>query len=303
MLKGNRIPLYNRDTMNRWIRAKRFSESEVAQFRLKVINSLIPKSRRPKRLRKMMMDHEIVSSIRNIREEHSRIGKEKIKPLLDEYCSRINIKTVSVSSIGKIIKNYDLRFPSSSIRGKYRKKVKHSPKHNKPGYIEIDTIVKFIYGMKLYIYNAVDINSRFQFSHAFESANSKNTVKFIKELEEVYPRKNGIITVQTDNGSEYLGAFDQHLKTKHIKHLFIYPRCPRINGYVERSNRTLQEEFLNNHLNLLATNTKAFNSKLTDYLIWYNTKRVHKGLNNLSPIDFLLKYYPESQMYVTHTFP
>jgi len=37
MLKGNRIPLYNRDTMNRWIRASRFSKSEAAQFRLKVI--------------------------------------------------------------------------------------------------------------------------------------------------------------------------------------------------------------------------------------------------------------------------
>ncbi|MEA3314011.1 MAG: integrase core domain-containing protein, partial [Caldisericota bacterium] len=64
-------------------------------------------------------------------------------------------------------------------------------------------------------------------------------------------------------------------------------RCPRINGYVERSNRTLQEEFINNHLNLLATDINAFNSKLIDYLIWYNTKRVHKGINNLSPIDFL----------------
>jgi len=25
-------------------------------------------------------------------------------------------------------------------------------------------------------------------------------------------------------------------------------------------------------------------------------------LGNLSPIDFVLKYYPESQMYKTHTF-
>ena len=351
MLKGKILPLS--DSVIEHLRsASAFSNNEKAQFRLKVIefskkydiqatvdafdvsratiyrwkkmlkqsegklNSLILKSRRPKRLRKMIVGHEIVSFIRSIREEHPRIGKEKIKPLLDEYCSRRNIKTVSVSTIGKIIKRYNLRFPLSSlsyhnpeskwakrkiIRGKYREKVRHSPKHNKPGYIEIDTIVKFIYGMKLYIYNAVDINSRFQFSHAFESANSKNTVKFMKKLETVYPGENGITTVQTDNGSEYLGKFDQYLKTKNIKHLFIYPRCPRINGYVERSNRTLQEEFINNHLNLLAIDIKGFNSKLMDYLIWYNTKRVHKGLNNLSPIDFLLKYYPESQMYETNT--
>ena len=264
----------------------------------------------------MMIGPEIVSFIRSIREEHPRIGKEKIKPLLDEYCNKRNIKTISVSTIGKVIKRYDLSLPLSSlsyhnpeskwakrkiIRGRYRKKVKHSPKHNKPGYIEIDTIVKFIYGMKLYIYNAVDINSRFDFSYAFKSANSRNTTLFFKKLEEVYPERNGIIVVQTDNGSEYLGEFDQYLKNKRIKPLFIYPRCPRINGYIERSNRTLQEEFLDYHLYLLPENIKEFNSELIDYLIWYNTKRVHKGLNNLTPIDFLLKYYPESQMYVTHT--
>jgi len=39
-----------------------------------------------------------------------------------------------------------------------------------------------------------------------------------------------------------------------------------------------------------------------EYLIFYNTKRVHKGLGNLSPIDYVLKYYPESQMYVTRTY-
>ena len=44
-----------------------------------------------------------------------------------------------------------------------------------------------------------------------------------------------------------------------------------------------------------------FKSELMRYLIFYNTKRVHRGLNNLSPIDFVLKCYPEYQMYVTHT--
>jgi len=147
----------------------------------------------------------------------------------------------------------------------------------------------------------VDINTRFDFSYAFKSKNSRNTVKFFKKLEEVYPKRNGIITVQTDNGSEYLGEFDKYLKNKKIKHLFIYPGCPRINGYIERENRTVQEEFLSYHLILLSEDIRQFNSKLIDYLVWYNTKRPHKGLNNLTPIGFLLKYNLESQMYVTYT--
>ncbi len=300
----------SRATIYRW--KKRLKDSNGK------LDSLIPKSRKPKRLRKIIIDPETVSFIRTIRKDHLRIGKEKVKPLLDKYCSKRNIKTISISTIGKIIKRYCLKFPSSpslnyhnpeskwaterkTVRGRYKKKVKHSPKSNQSGYVEIDTIVKFVNGIKRYVYNAIDINTRFEFSYAFKSENSRNTVKFFKKLEEVYPERNGIITVQTDNGSEYIGEFDKYLKSKGIKPLFTYPGCSKVNGYVERANRTLEEEFLNYHLYLLSDNIKEFNSKLMDYLIWYNTKRSHKGINNLSPIDFLLIYNLESQMYITYT--
>lgn len=36
-----------------------------------------------------------------------------------------------------------------------------------------------------------------------------------------------------------------------IKHLFIYPRCPKINGFIERANRSLREEFLNQNQELV----------------------------------------------------
>jgi transposase InsO family protein len=280
--------------------------------------SLMPKSRKPKRLRKMIVDPEIISFIRRTREEHPGIGKEKIKPLLDKYCKERNIKTMSISTIGRIIKRYDMRYTPKEIgyhnpNSKWAKnkrlkrnkvhtnRIKHSPVSSSLGYIEIDTIVKFINGIKRYIYNAVDINTRFSFSYAYKSKNSKNALLFFKKLEKVYPEDKGMATVQTDNGSEYLGVFDKYLKDKHIKHLFAYPRCPRVNGYIERANRTLQEEFLNYHLFLLSDDIKAFNSQLIDYLIWYNTERPHHSLDNLSPIDFMIKYYLKSQMYRTYT--
>jgi len=52
----------------------------------------------------MRTDAEIISFIRDIREIHPHIGKEKIKPLLDNYCRKRGIKPISVSTIGKIIK-------------------------------------------------------------------------------------------------------------------------------------------------------------------------------------------------------
>ena len=81
----------------------------------------------------------------------------------------------------------------------------------------------------------------------------------------------------------------------------LLPLYNTIFRYIEGSTRTLQEEFVDCHLNLLIEDLAKFNEKLMEYLIFYNTRRVHKGLGNLSPIVYVLKCYPESQMYVKRT--
>ena len=60
-----------------------------------------------------------------------------------------------------------------------------------------------------------------------------------------------IKSMQTDNGSEFLGDFDEYLKSRMIPHYFSYPRCPKINGCVERYNSTLKEEFVYNNIDVI----------------------------------------------------
>ena len=61
-----------------------------------------------------------------------------------------------------------------------------------------------------------------------------------------------------------------------------------MNSHIERFNRTIQEEFIDYHSYLLI-NPDDFNRKLIDYLIFYNTKRVHKAFQNkLTPVQFML---------------
>lgn len=50
------------------------------------------------------MRKEIIEFIKRIREERGRIGKEKIKVFLDEYCEREGYRKISTSTIGRIIK-------------------------------------------------------------------------------------------------------------------------------------------------------------------------------------------------------
>jgi putative transposase len=301
----------SRATVFRWRKKLKDSQGKLSE--------LIPKRKTPINKRTMETDPQIISFIKSQREAHYRLGKRKIKPLLDQYCLGEGLTPISVSTIGKIIKRNTFFYqrqvskrnrkiyhnPNSKwARRKliYKTKVKKSPCGvNYSGYIEIDTVAIFVDGLKRYLYHAIDIKNKFDFAYTYKNLNSHNSVDFMKKLELVYPLREGVKTIQTDNGLEFLGDFNKYLTIKGINHLFIYPRCPKINSFIERANRTLEEEFVYSHLELLVTDLNLFNRKLMKHLVWYNTERVHESLNDLSPINYLLKQHPESQMYVTCT--
>jgi len=277
------------------------------------LSSLIPKKKTPINKRQMKTDLRIVDFIKKQRQEHYRLGKRKIKPGLDTFCQSNNLKSVSLSTIAKIIKRNRFYFqkqgrtyhnPNSKMATKkisYQTRVKKSPNVMNSGYMEIDTIALFIDGLKRYVYHALDVQNKFDFAYTYNKLNSQNTVDFIKKLETVYPLVSGINIIQNDNGLEFHGDFESYLKQKQIKQLFTYPRCPKINGFIERSNRNLKEEFIYSNMGLLVTPLAEFNHELILHLLWYNTIRPHESLNDMTPINYLLKRYPESQMYTTCT--
>ena len=66
------------------------------------------------------------------------------------------------------------------------------------------------------------------------------------------------------------------------------PKTPKMNGYVERFNRNIQEEFID-YFGYLLINPDDSSRKLVDYLIFYDTKRVHCTFQNkMSPLQFML---------------
>lgn len=115
----------------------------------------------------------------------------------------------------------------------------------------------------------------------------------------VYPLR--IKSWQSDNSSENLGEFDEQLKKDGIPHFFSYPRCPKINTYVERYNRTIQEEFIDPNLGIIY-DKPLFHQRLADYLIFYNTQRPHKSLGLKSPIEYLIENGGMSQKSLTYTY-
>lgn len=265
------------------------------------IHGLIPDSTAPKRVRRSVVDPKIVEYIRAQREFVPRMSKKKLKPLLDEHCKSNNLPTVSEATIGRIISRNSLFFykqgrvyhnPASKWaqdEAKKRKKklrVRYAPKPSNLGYIQMDTVEKIIDGTRWYMYQAIDVKGKSALSLAYKHLNSQNTVDFFKKFQTLLPYK--IHTVQTDNGKEFLKHFRDYLQKQNIKHIFIYPRMSKVQGVVERFNRTIQEDFIDPNLHLIY-NQPEYHRKLAKYLIYYNCQRVHESLNNMTPTDYLIQ--------------
>lgn len=314
---------------NHWMKTvisiNQFDKYEVAKYRLKVINhyqqfglesalnafpvkrstiflwlgklkkdhgsltSLIPISTKPHQVRQMSINSRIISEIARLRREHYRLGKLKLKPLIDEFCKGESINLPSVSLIGKVIKRNNLFFqrPQSChdpARKKYSRKkkqrIKNAPKPTVGGYIQADTVETFILGTKRYTISFIDIKLKAAYSKTFKGKLSKYALETFNEFQKVLP--SSIHTVQTDNGSEFEGIFDQYLLKKGIKHLWTYPNCPKINAVIERYNRSIQEEWIESYLSEI-DDTIQFNKRLKEYLYFYNNLRVHESLGLKTP--------------------
>ena len=65
-----------------------------------------------------------------------------------------------------------------------------------------------------------------------------------------------------------------------------------MNAHAEPFNRTVQEEFLDYHEDLLwgdEANLAALNRKLAEWLLWYNGERPHETLGQRTPIAALAR--------------
>ncbi len=295
----------NRKTIHVW--KKKFVRSGHR------LESLVAQSTRPKQVRRMTTDPRTVAFIRRLREEHHRLGKEKIKPLLDEYCQSLKMPSLSISTIGKVIQRHQLFFQKSGrvyhdpnshfaqhsrAKRTKRPRVRYAPKPKELGYLQMDTIERVLDGLKIHFYSAIDVKGKFALALPYRQCTSDNGKDFYHKVQQVYPLK--IRAVQTDNGAEFLGTFDELLQEQHVPHLFSYPRCPKINGCVERFQRTLNEEFIQVHEDLIRT-PREFYLQLAQFLIFYNCRRVHQALQLKTPVEYLISEKAMSKMSVTST--
>jgi len=96
-------------------------------------------------------------------------------------------------------------------------------------------------------------------------------------------------TIQVDGGSEFQSIFEETCQRMGICLFVLPPRSPKLNGHVERANRTHTEEYYK--VTDSDFDIMPINQALLNWEMIYNTIRPHQSLNYLTPHKYLLLNY------------
>ena len=98
-----------------------------------------------------------------------------------------------------------------------------------------------------------------------------------------------VLVIQTDNGAEFQSRFHWHLESHDIRHVYIRPRTPHLNGKVDRSRRVDEQEFYQLlDKNGIADDIHLFNDKLREWEDYCNYHRPHGALDGQTPYERLM---------------
>ena len=246
--------------------------------------SLCDRSRRPKNCPRET-SKQTVSKILYLRQNY-HFGPARIA----SYLHRYHQIRIAPSSVHRILERHGLsRLPASQKYRAHKKRWKRYEKRQPGHRLQVD--VKFLERIpgtrrRLFQFTAVDDCTRIRVLKIFDACNQKTAIQFIDEVIHRLPFR--IHVIQTDNGAEFQSRFHWHLQDKDISHVYITPRTPRLNGKVERSHRTDDQEFYQLlDKDGVSDDIQLFNAKLSEWEKYYNYHRPHGGLDGQTPYERL----------------
>lgn len=272
---------YSRSTFHLWLR----------RYQREGPRGLEERSRRPHRVRRPTWGQELAQAVLHLREKHPRWGKDKLVVLL-----RREGWQVSTSMVGRILRDIkdrgllwepDLRDPWLVKRAAKRPYALRKPPDyisKAPGdLVEADTAdIRFLPGQVYKHFTARDVVSRWDVLDVYHRATGQAAASFLDALLERMPFP--VRAIQVDGGSEFKAQFEEACQKLGI-HLFeLPPRSPKLNGHVERAQRTHREEF---YQMLDPPDSLAeLRERLRAHETVYNTVRPHQALGQRTPWEF-----------------
>ena len=224
---------------------------------------------------------ELVDLILHLRRTY-HLGPRRIVWYLERYHGR----TVADATVYRTLRRHGVhRLPSRVGR-----RAVHTHRYEKqvPGHhIQVD--VKFLTlqgprGQRLrrYQYTAIDDATRVRALQVYPRHTQANAIRFADYFIRRFPFR--IHTVRTDRGHEFQALFHWHLADQGIRHVYIKARTPQLNGKVERSHRTDQQEF---YQLLHYKGDVDLEARLAEWENFYNHQRPHGAHDGKTPYEAL----------------
>jgi transposase InsO family protein len=273
---------YSRPTVYRWL----------ARYDRHRLETLEDRSSAPRRRRRPSWTIDEICAVRELRRRYPRWGKDKLIVLL-----RRQGIVLSVSRVGRIlarlVRSGELREPrrraiSARKRAWRRPHAIRKPRDHvaaRPGdLVQLDTLdIRPLPGQVFKQFTARDVVSRWDVCELRATASARQAVGILNALASRMPFPVRALSV--DNGSEFMAEFEQACAARGIALLTLPPRSPKLNGAVERANRTHTEEFY--EVTDAEPDLASLQAALREWETVYNTIRPHQALGYLTPAEFL----------------
>jgi transposase InsO family protein len=223
---------------------------------------------------------ETIELVLKLRKEQ-KIGSKRIVWYLERYHG----VTVSESSVTRILTKHGM----ARLKPGTPKRRLHSKRYNKksPGHhvridVKINIFIREGRKIKRFQYTAIDDATRIRALKIYDRHTQANAIDFVDYVIKLFPFR--INNIRTDNGHEFQAKFHWHVEDLGMKHSYIKPGTPQLNGKVERSHRTDRKEF---YQLLEYTNDVDLNRKLKDWETFYNYHRPHGAHEGKTPYEKL----------------
>ena len=148
---------------------------------------------------------------------------------------------------------------------------------------------------RVYLQAVVDTWGSFAFGKLYVSKRQETAVDILYDRVLPFYREHDlrIEAILTDNGTEYRGRpmvhlYEIFLEFNDIEHRYTKVAHPRTNGFVERFNRTVLDEFFRTAFRKkLYESIADLQEDLDTWLEYYNHERPHRGYRNMGrrPIE------------------
>lgn len=261
----------NRDTVRLWVKATK-------QFGLLEYLEDYTNAKKGQR-RKRKVDGLLKARIYRLRTDNRDCCGQKIREFLfDEYGIKLSTTTI-----------YKILGEKFKLRSKWKKNQPRGPIPEASSPREVIQMDTVDFGA-VFAFTGIDIFSKEISVKLYLSLTAGDGLNFLTHsFNDIFQHTN---LLQTDGGPEFKAEFRSNVFKFADRFRVARPYRKNEQSYIESFNRSLRKECLG-WGKYRPNNIPSLEKELTEYLVYYHTKRPHMGLNMKTPNQFLKELLPD----------